>query len=626
MAGGGDMGLGDLGMGLGDVGSGASSMGGGGGGDPFSGDPTLTGGDPMSGMNALMSGGSPDGAFGGPPGGSSNPPADPQVGAEQSQAPQPGTSPTSFGGQQSGPQTNAQLDQIIKSLSGLHNQASPLEAAAAQGQGYGGGPTGTSTGMRGTAESSFPESSFAQQPGQLGPRDGFGGGSPAQSQDTFSTASNTTTPPSTPKGNVPIGATAQPIPPSDSMTPTPPSSTSPGQPTPDEAAQIPKLGQTDTTDKTGTKPDTTQTKPDTTATPPATSTGPVSSRGTGATPTGQQGYGGGSPGQQQQMTPAKLIGDILQAMFGNPAPLLHDLAGQAGAAQHPPGAGGAGQPRAGGRNAGGGVPPQTDTKTPTIPPAPTPSVPQQQGDVQAAIGKGERDPFGQTGWPQQGDRDPLAPTAGRQGGPVSWQQIATMGPETHAQNFNQPFNANLRNERAAFFQYADTHPAYKQRLFDIMGNEQSSHPQGTQAVLESLVNRFNSEHLGLNDARTIGWYQQGGYYDHGGGRGNQAVLEQSYQNVKNGANISDYATDNASNTPTRNAAEGLARREVQTGRFRNQSQYGGEWLQSPGSEGNRPRYEEWRNRMDGPTIGPRSALPSPNRVTGLDLLQGNQAA
>lgn len=620
-------------------GGGGGGMPGGGGGDQmFAGDPTLTGDTGLPGMFSGAGPGSGATSTDASTGFTGNPINDPNVGAPQSQAPVPGTTPFSAGGVPSAPQSDTQIAQILKQLQGggLRAQASPLEAAAQQAGGppttspgqptpdeaqsitgpggsYGGGPTTTSTALQGTTG---PNAAALQQQ-QAGGAERYPAAQAREIQQRIAEGQQT-------------GTAGQ----AQRYSPTGPDQPTTTAPPPDPNIPKPEAPKTgDTTDTTGAQPPA--------AAAPA-STGPVSSRGQ-PPGGGQPPSGTGAPGQQ--MNPLKIIGDALRGFLtGDFSPLMQDLAGQQaqlGPDQYGPGAypGRSGGPRtstgAGPRTSDGRTP-QTDPNAPAGKPG-APDGPEPAADDVVGQRRKEwyqthdrTDPYPEAQGPVNpktglGPEGVQQPTSVAGGGPVNWQQIAAMPPATHEQNFNQPFNANLKQARAQFFQYADTHPAFKRQLFAILGNEQGSNPQGTQATLESLVNRVNSENLNFNSPRATGWFQRGGYYDHGGGRGDPRVLEQSYQNVKNGSNISDYATDNASNVATRNARAGLARREVQTGRFRNQSIYHGEWFQSPGSEGNRPRYEQWRRQMEGPQSNaapPNTnvAASQPARATGLDML------
>ena len=674
MAGGGD---------IGGIGGGGGGGGGGKGGSP--GD--VGGGSPD--MTGLGSGGSDFGGGGGMPdfgnawdagtGGTGDTggaggnfgnalTSDPNVGAPQSQNPNPSVSPASIGGTPSGTsqqgfgggsqtQTqdqSGQLGQALQQAVQLLKQppASPSLNQLA-GQGFGGGsPTQVPTlgassipqagqGFGGgnlTQATSEPtpssiEPSSSPQEGQ-----GFGGGSPSQ-EATSATGPSATPVPTT---SVPASQVSeQPIP--GSQPAVSPQLMPLGRPMPDstinigqgfgggqtggaaqpgeEASQgIGELPRDENAPAPDFSPKTTDTTPaaDTGAATPAASppTGPTTSRGQPA---------GTAPAGAGVQNPMKIIPDIIQALMGNPGPLLHDLSGQQGAQPQYPYA-----PTTGNQRGPSYSAPETGgedlNKKPGGPDNPhvDPNDVQGQRRQQWYQTHDRTDPFPEDTYVPQGPTQQGGTLAQQGAGqPVNWHQIATMPASTHAQNFNQPFNQNLVRERAQFFDYADRNPAFKQQLFQIMGNEQGSHPQGTQGTLESLTNRVNSEHLNFHAPRATGWYQRGGYYDHGGGRGDPRVLEQSYQNVKRGSNITNYATDNASNAATRNARGGLARREVQTGRFRNQSQYGGEWFQSPGREGNRPAYEEWRSRMEG---GAAPQAPQPTRPTPAPVVPSSPRA
>jgi hypothetical protein len=108
-------------------------------------------------------------------------------------------------------------------------------------------------------------------------------------------------------------------------------------------------------------------------------------------------------------------------------------------------------------------------------------------------------------------------------------------------------------DRTRFGPELDQSPALRMKILRIMANEQGRHPQGTQAIAESLMNRANL--YGTSLARQATWFTQGGYYDdrkHPGGIAvendpdHYAILSRSLNNALGGADTTGYATDNAS--------------------------------------------------------------------------------
>lgn len=153
-------------------------------------------------------------------------------------------------------------------------------------------------------------------------------------------------------------------------------------------------------------------------------------------------------------------------------------------------------------------------------------------------------------------------------------------------------------DRSRFAAELKRNPALRDKIMRIAANEQGSNPAGTQAVLESMMNRAIVRHTSLEaQAR---WYgkERGGYYAMGNmGRGalenakHRAILEKSLSNALNNANTIDYATDNSSG--------GLASRERASGAFVFHRKINGESFFSPGmaEKGWRNRYEALRSQM-----------------------------
>lgn len=165
-----------------------------------------------------------------------------------------------------------------------------------------------------------------------------------------------------------------------------------------------------------------------------------------------------------------------------------------------------------------------------------------------------------------------------------------------------PTSGSLAEQRKRLAQELQSNPALRDKVLRIAANEQGRNPEGTQAVIESMMNRAIVRGTSLE--KQARWHRsEGGYYDEGNmGRGalenakSRAVLENSLRNVIAGGNLSKYATDNSSGS--------LAARERATGKFRFRSEYGGRGgTGSPGMEtffapgwaekGLARRWDEW---------------------------------
>jgi hypothetical protein len=673
--GGGDSGGGGKGGGAGDGGGGGGSAA-----NPLGDSPDLTGlGGPGGGGGGLPSfdmgmGGQQNITTPSP----SDPSNDPNVGAPQSQNPTPGQSPTSIGGTQSG--GGSPLEQLLK---GVRAQASPLEAAAVQGQGYGGGQAGTSTGLQETIP---PGTATELQQQQAGGAQRFAPGRPdlsteptfAQQPDVHQQQTAGQAQRFAPSGARPdieaqqiaagqaarypsagaqetaqriaegqqagTAGQAQRYPPEG-----PPPAAQPPRDPNVPAAEAPKTGDTSTAA--------------TTAAPPA-STGPVSSRGQGPA--------------AQGANPMQIIGDLLRGVLtGDFSGLSRDLQGLARQPGAQPGPGGYGPPSTGGQ------PPATAPATaPAAPPAvgsqamnsrpgapdgPSPATDDAQGQRRQEWYQthDRATPFPEdqfpeqqgptkeggvlpdyTGRPQTGAGNYATPEQAQRAAAAAndrntavqqTKQIAAMPRNTHANNFNQPLSSSLAQDRARYKQLIAANPQLHEKILRILYNEQSTNPQGTQAIAESMLNRASVRGHSLEQvsrwtsARGRRGAEPGGYYDIGGGYGGypasaRPVLEQSLQNALNGSNISNYATDNSSS--------GLAVRDQlpQYKRmFQYQSNYTGETFFSPARMAEpvfTRNWNSWSQRMiQGDRGGAPPAAqappppPRPDRSSGLDLLQ-----
>src|SRR5262245_46530417 len=188
-----------------------------------------------------------------------------------------------------------------------------------------------------------------------------------------------------------------------------------------------------------------------------------------------------------------------------------------------------------------------------------------------------------------------------------------------AQN-QQGGGAGLRSlaaDRERFAKELEANPALRDKVLRIAANEQGSNPQGTQAVLESMMNR--ASYKGTSLAAQAKWTGEGGYYEQGNmGRGalenqkQRGVLEASLGKTLSGSNISDFATENAS--------QGLAARRRANREMIFTQEFGGESFFQPGrvsGAGNVRRYRDWRANLrddgDGGTRVARGDGGAPRR-------------
>jgi hypothetical protein len=167
-------------------------------------------------------------------------------------------------------------------------------------------------------------------------------------------------------------------------------------------------------------------------------------------------------------------------------------------------------------------------------------------------------------------------------------------------NFGQAMNTRLAADRERYRQELAHDPDLRQRLLQVMYNEQGRHPQGVQAIAETALNRASVRKTSLR--RQLGWHrlEPHGYYQAGNmGRGMTRylpVLNQALDNALAGSNIANFATDNSSG--------GLARRERSSGRFRYRSGYTGESFFAPGwAEPQFARdWDHWQVGMQEPIV------------------------
>ena len=183
--------------------------------------------------------------------------------------------------------------------------------------------------------------------------------------------------------------------------------------------------------------------------------------------------------------------------------------------------------------------------------------------------------------------------------------------ETSSETVTTAQGGGLAADRAKFQAELDANPALREKILRIAANEQGKHGTGTQAVLESMMNRASFK--GTSLAAQAKWVGEGGYYAQGNmGRGalenkeHAAILNKSLDNALKGSNVSDYATDNAS--------QGLAARRTANQEMKFTKSYGGESFYQPGrvsGAGNERKYAGWRAGLDRPVID-RAATTNAN--------------
>lgn len=181
-------------------------------------------------------------------------------------------------------------------------------------------------------------------------------------------------------------------------------------------------------------------------------------------------------------------------------------------------------------------------------------------------------------------------------------------------------NGNLAADRAKFKAEMDANPALRDKVMRIAANEQGKHGIGTQAVIESMMNRASMK--GRTLAQEAKWTGEGGYYEQGNmGRGSlenpahRKVLEGSLDKALAGSNVSDYATDNAS--------QGLAAKRKRNQEMVPTIDAGGESFFRPGrvsGAGNVRKHAAWMERMQSgearPAVAARPPAETSAAITG----------
>lgn len=205
--------------------------------------------------------------------------------------------------------------------------------------------------------------------------------------------------------------------------------------------------------------------------------------------------------------------------------------------------------------------------------------------------------------------------AGAAGGGAAGGGGATTG------SLDQTSNGTLAEQRRQFAQELENNPELRDKVMRIMYNEQGSHPEGTQAVAESMMNRAIIRRTNL--AREGRWTGENGYYEQGNmGRGAlenpkiRAILEQSLQNALGGGNVSDYATDNAS--------QWLAAKHKSTGNFLATRDIHGETFFSPDTRipSHISRWRAWKEQTEAQERVRRGGFGSPENSIALGGTRG----
>jgi hypothetical protein len=142
-------------------------------------------------------------------------------------------------------------------------------------------------------------------------------------------------------------------------------------------------------------------------------------------------------------------------------------------------------------------------------------------------------------------------------------------------------------------------PWLRQRAAEIAAAEEGTHPQGTQMIIESAMNRAQVH--GTTLERQLKWTSEGGYYDAAGRRRGEAtaadpksraVLDKSLNNALGGSNAAENATDNASGD--------FAERRKQSGQYTFiKKSPAGDYFFSPGTAepGAIKKYEAWKKGL-----------------------------
>ena len=168
----------------------------------------------------------------------------------------------------------------------------------------------------------------------------------------------------------------------------------------------------------------------------------------------------------------------------------------------------------------------------------------------------------------------------------------------------------------------DRDPALKQRVFNMMNNEQGTDPRGTQGVLESLLNRtenYMARNPGMSAAQALAYNakytSEGGYYEHGGAYVpdrvdmKNPVYQRSADAVFSGSDITRGATDNY-------AAWAHAQSPTHQQHFEEREVIGaggGESFEVGKAQGYgqpRAQWEQWyKNRTEKPQLEDQSDYP-----------------
>ena len=180
----------------------------------------------------------------------------------------------------------------------------------------------------------------------------------------------------------------------------------------------------------------------------------------------------------------------------------------------------------------------------------------------------------------------------------------------------------LAADRAKFKAEMDADPALREKVLRIAANEQGKHGLGTTAVIESMMNRASSR--GRTLAQEAKWTGEGGYYEQGNmGRGalenkeHAAILEKSLADALAGSNVSDYATDNAS--------QALAARRKYNREMEWTKDIGGESFFRPGrvsGQGNVRSHAMWMAKIE----AARAAAVAANAAKPAEATTGNRGA
>lgn len=161
-----------------------------------------------------------------------------------------------------------------------------------------------------------------------------------------------------------------------------------------------------------------------------------------------------------------------------------------------------------------------------------------------------------------------------------------------------PSIAGGQIDRSRFAAELEANPALRDHILAVSAGENND-PTANLAVLESMMNRAHM--MGTSLAQESRLASRGGYYAgyNPSALNNpqtRAMIEQNLKTALSGSNVSNYATDNASEGNTR-----FASRRFASGMYTPTFSQGGEYFSYPSNTSARGynRYWNWRNSVGG---------------------------